>query len=88
MRKETYGLITFKSTSHALQGEQVLKDRNFVFKTIPTPRDVSTSCGLSLLFIEEDIDRIKELIEEGLINIDGLYRYIKSSEGSRAEKIL
>lgn len=88
MKKETYGLITFKSTNFALQGEQVFKDNNFVFKTIPTPRDVSTSCGLSLLFFEEDIDKAKDLIVEGYMSVDGLYRYSKSSEGNKVEKIL
>lgn len=88
MKKETYGLITFKSTNFALQGEQVFKDNNFVFKTIPTPRDVSTSCGLSLLFFEEDIDKAKDLIVEGHMSVDGLYRYSKSSEGNKVEKIL
>ena len=88
MNKEVYGLITFKSTNFALQGEQIFKENSLIFKTIPTPRDVSTSCGLSLLFLMDDIDKIKELIDEGHLNIDGLYRYSKSSEGSIAEKIL
>lgn len=88
MNKEVYGLITFKSTNFALQGEQVFNDNSFVFKTIPTPRDVSTSCGLSLLFLMDDIDMVKELIDEGHLNIDSMYRYSKSTKGSIAEKIL
>jgi len=87
-KEETYGLITFKSTNYALQGEEVFKDNKFTFKTIPTPRDVSTSCGLSLLFLLDDIDKVKELIDNGQISIDGIYRYTKSIKGSIAEKIL
>lgn len=88
MNKEIYGLVTFKSTNFALQGEQIFKDNDLVFKTIPTPREVSTSCGLSLLFLEEDIDRVKGLIDKGSLSIDSLYKYYKSSQGSKAEKIL
>ena len=88
MSNETYGLITFKSTNFALQGEQILKRENLTFKTIPTPRDVSTSCGLSLLFLIDDLDKIKDLITQRYINIDGLYKYTKSQDGSKAEKIL
>ncbi|MDR7869804.1 MAG: DUF3343 domain-containing protein [Tissierellaceae bacterium] len=88
MKSEVYGLITFKSTNYALQGEQVFKENNFVFKTIPTPRDVSTSCGLSLLFLVEDVDKAKELINQGILNIDGMFMYTKSTEGSNAEKIM
>ncbi|NLY46043.1 MAG: DUF3343 domain-containing protein [Tissierella sp.] len=88
MNKETYALITFKSTNFALLGEEIFKENSFVFKTIPTPRDVSTSCGLSLLFFVDDIDKVKKLISEGNLNIDSMYIYSKSSEGSFAEKIL
>lgn len=88
MNKEVYGLITFKSTSFALQTEEIFKDNEFIFKTIPTPRDVSTSCGLSLLFIADDIDKAINLIKENNINIDGLYKYTKSSEGNNVTKIL
>lgn len=88
MNKEIYGLITFKSTNFALQGEEILKDNDLTFKTIPTPRDVSTSCGLSLLFLEEDIDKVKKLIDQEILKIDSMYRYSKSSQGSRVEKIL
>lgn len=88
MSKEIYGLVTFKSTNFAMLGEEVFKENSFVFKTIPTPRDVSTSCGLSLLFLVDDIDKVKELINQGNLNIDNMYLYSKSSEGSFAEKIL
>lgn len=88
MVEETYGLVTFKSTNYALQGEQIFKENRLTFKTIPTPREVSTSCGLSLLFLVGDIEKIKELIEKGHLAIDGLYKYLKSSDGSKAEKIL
>ncbi len=88
MNKETYALITFKSTNYALQGEEIFREEKLTFKTIPTPRDVSTSCGLSLLFLLEDIDKVQKLIDMENISIDGLYKYTKSSEGSKAEKIL
>ncbi|MBC8590398.1 DUF3343 domain-containing protein [Wansuia hejianensis] len=88
MKREIYGLITFKSTHFALQGEVVFKDNNIVFKTIPTPREVSHSCGLALLFMVDDIDIVKNIIEKGLLQIDGLYRYTKDGHNSSAEKIL
>ena len=88
MNKEIYGLVTFKSTNFAILGEEVFKEKSLVFKTIPTPRDVSTSCGLSLLFLVDDIEKVKELINQGDLTIDNMYLYSKSSQGSFAEKIL
>lgn len=85
---EEYGLITFKSTQFALQGEAVFKEEDIHFKTIPTPRDVSHSCGLSLLFAIDDLERVKKLIENEKIDIDELYKYIKEGHRGKAEKIL
>lgn len=42
-------LITFPSVHYAIRAEKVLRDRGIESKTIPTPRDISASCGLSLL---------------------------------------
>lgn len=88
MKKEEYGLITFKSTHYALQAEEVLKDNNLAFKTIPTPREVSHSCGLALLFMLEDLEAIRSYIEKGQINFDGVFKYIKENQKSSAEKII
>lgn len=85
---EDYGLTTFKSTQFALQGETVLKDAGLIFKTIPTPREVSHSCGLALLFALDDVEKVKKLIEIQLLNIDGLYKYSKENHRAVAEKIL
>lgn len=86
MKKEEYALTTFKSTNYAIQAEKVLKKNDIVFKTIPTPREVSHSCGLSLLFDLESLDKVKEIIERDKIQIDGLYRFIKDGSRSTAEK--
>ena len=88
MKKEEYGLLTFKSTHLALQGEQIFKNNNLVFKTIPTPREVSYSCGLALLFIKDDIDKVEDMVNEGILNIDGLYKFIKEEHKNIAERVL
>lgn len=85
---EEYGLTTFKSTQGALQGESVLKEEEIIFKTIPTPREVSQSCGLSLLFALDDLEAVGKLIEEKKMDIDGLYKYTKENHRAKAEKIV
>lgn len=88
MNVEVYGLLTFKTTSLALEGEQMLKEKDISFKTIPTPRVVSHSCGLALLFAYDDIDNIKEMIEEDKIHMDNLYKFVKDKGNDKADKIL
>lgn len=87
MKKEEYGLSTFKSTHYAIQAEKILKENNIFFKTIPTPREVSHSCGLALLFTPESISKVKTLMENGDIQVDGLYKFIKDGHKTIAEKI-
>lgn len=88
MTKEIYGLITFKSTNYALQAEEVMKEAELVFKTIPTPREVSHSCGLAILFIFDDLDKVISHIESKRINQDNLFKFTKENHRNIAEKIL
>lgn len=88
MEKKEYALITFKSTHHAIGAEEIFQEKDMEFKTIPTPREVSHSCGLALLFSIEDLDRVKAIIESEKINMDSLYRYKKKDKNSEAEKII
>lgn len=85
---EDYGLITFESTQFALQAESVFKEEKLDFKTIPTPREVSHSCGLSLLIAFDEVEVAKKLILEKRINIDSLYKYSKERHKAKAKKIL
>lgn len=88
MKEEIYGVITFKSTHHTIQSEEFLKDKGLHFKTIPTPREITKSCGLAILFTLDDLNLVKDVIDEKSITIDSVYKYIKSRTNSSAEKII
>lgn len=88
MKKKEYTLITFESTHHAMAAEEVFKVEEMDFKTIPTPREVSHSCGLALLLALEDLQRVKNIIEEKNVSIDGLFKFTKDGGKSKANKIL
>ena len=63
MEKEFY-VIVFDSTHHAIQTEKRLKD-NFQIEVIPTPREITASCGLSIKFSHREYNEIiGELLEE------------------------
>ena len=88
MRAETYGVTTFKSTHYTIQAETVFKEKNIVFKTIPTPREITVSCGLAIIFSLDDFDKVKKIVEEKEANIDGVYKYIKDGVNSKAERLI
>lgn len=88
MRKENYGVTTFKSTHHAIQAEGVFKENGISFKTIPTPREITVSCGLAIIFALDDMDKVKEMVSSDKLLIDSIYNYIKDGVNSKAEKII
>ena len=87
MRDRQFGVITFKSTNHAIKGESVFKNENIKFRTIPTPREVTHSCGLAIKFELKDIDLAKKIVEENNLDIEGIFKVIKNSKGNFTEKI-
>ncbi|WP_129599839.1 DUF3343 domain-containing protein [Anaerophilus nitritogenes] len=69
MFSQEFYIISFESTHHAIQTEIKLK-KNFSIETIPTPREISASCGLSIKFpCEKLIDILDELGKE-IENVD------------------
>lgn len=87
MEKETKAVTTFKSTHYAIQAEGVFKENNISFKTIPTPREITYSCGLAIMFELEDMEKVKKLVEKEELSIDSLYKYTKRTS-EPVEKIL
>ena len=64
-----YGVILFHTNSSAMQAEAVLLRAKQEIKLIPTPRELSSDCGISLRFpwnmkseIEANLDRARVFI--------------------------
>lgn len=57
-----YVLITFESTHEAIKIEKALRDLDV--EMIPTPRQLSASCGLSLKTYVEDLENIQVILGE------------------------
>jgi hypothetical protein len=58
-----YYLITFANTHSALTAQKYLQDK-LIFQTIPTLREISASCGISLKIKSADYDQMNEYINE------------------------
>ncbi len=87
MENNAKAVTTFMSTHYAIQAEGVFRENNISFKTIPTPREITYSCGLALMFELEDVDKVKELVDKEELSIDSLYKYRKRT-ANPVEKIL
>ncbi len=45
-----YMVAIFKSVSHAMKAERILKERCVPFKLIPVPKHISSDCGVCIRF--------------------------------------
>ena len=79
MENEKYLLLTFNTVNHTMQLEKELKTLNKKIKTIPTPREVSRSCGLAILMDESDLDTVKQLKSEGK-SVDFVWVFEKTKD--------
>jgi hypothetical protein len=66
-------LVTFDSTNFAMQAESQLKVENMELQVIPTPREITRSCGLSIKTSIDNMDEVKKLNDNGKIKIKSMY---------------
>lgn len=58
-----YGVVLFHTTTSALRAEKVLKNAGLEVKLIPTPRELSSDCGISLRFDFKMHDQVIQGLE-------------------------
>ena len=88
MDNKEFGIITFEGTQHAIKAESDLMNKDIKTKTIPTPRDITLSCGLAIRVDLSDIDKIKGLYKNGDLKFKNLYSLSESAQGRLLKKIV
>ncbi|MBE0661703.1 MAG: DUF3343 domain-containing protein [Bacteroidales bacterium] len=57
-----YHIFTFSSTHHVLKAEKLLISRGIKHEIIPTPKNISSDCGMSIR-ISPDISEPKTIAD-------------------------
>lgn len=65
-----YGVILFHTTSEAFEAERAVADANLDYRLIPTPRELSSDCGISLQFPWESEDAVRCVLEDNSVDFD------------------
>ncbi len=73
LKADKYFTITFPTTHNALHAEKVLDECGVSFLVVPTPREISAGCGLSIRFFEDSLFLILEKFHSGGIVFSNLY---------------
>lgn len=58
------GIVLFHTTTAALRAEKVAQKGGLKVKLIPTPRELSSDCGIALRFELDDRKTIEQLLED------------------------
>ena len=66
----TYGAVLFHTTSSAMQAEKLLIREGYSIKLIPTPRELSSDCGIAVRFDWSECQRFKSVLETAGVEID------------------
>jgi len=69
-----YCVALFYSTSLAIRAEKIAKDVGMDVKLIPTPRHLSSDCGVALRFSTKDKDAIIKAFEKANLDYDRISR--------------
>ncbi len=63
MITEIKSYVLFPSHTDGLALESILKKRKLKYTIVPTPRELSKCCGISIMISPEDTDTVKELLQ-------------------------
>jgi len=67
-----YGVTLFHTTSSAMAAEKTLIKEGFSIKLIPTPRQFSSDCGISLRFRWENRPDVETILQRGNIDYEAI----------------
>ena len=69
-----YGVVLFYTTSAAMRAEKILMKENLAVKLIPTPRELSSDCGIALRFDWKQAESARNALDEARVETAGIHQ--------------
>ena len=86
-KNDGFYVMVFNSTNHSMQTEKKAKEL-FRVTVIPTPRELTNDCGLTIKFLDNDIAAIKEFHKTLTVPADVYFLSNEKTNGKRkVEKV-
>lgn len=81
-------IAVFGNRNHTMQFASYLKRLGIRCKTINTPRELTVSCGISIVFLERDLQRVRGVIYQlKLSSYLGMYLVLSDNVFTKYKKI-
>ncbi len=85
--REGFFAMVFMATGDTIKTEQEAK-KEFQTAIIPTPREISKSCGLAIRFAESDGEQLEEFYERVEVPCDLYFLSDRRDNGKREASLL
>jgi hypothetical protein len=72
----------FHTTTSAIRGEKVLKKAGLTVKLVPTPRELSSDCGIALHIEAAQVGSASELLAAGKVEAELHYLEVNRKHDS------
>ena len=72
--EDSYCVVTFQITQHALIFEKNMKELGYVVKLMPVPRQVSSSCGTAAKIPCDKKQEILDICKDKDLPIEGFHK--------------
>jgi len=63
-------VLIFRSSHEVMKAERILREKMFKCEIIPTPKEISSECGMSIRIDEDICNRAEKLIKSYRINFE------------------
>lgn len=77
-------IMVFNNTHEAMAAEKLMETENIKVMVMPTPTYITKSCGISLRFNEESVEKIDNLIKDEKVKFKNVY--YRDEEGFKIYK--
>ena len=77
-------IVSFNSTQYAMRADKLIRESNITSTTLPTPREITASCGISIRFLKEDLEKVSSILKDNSVEFKGIY-HIKRLENGQKE---
>ncbi len=76
-------IVSFNSTHHAIKTDKILSQSGVTSTTLPTPREITASCGISIRFLFNNIEKVNKILKENDIEYKGIFKITRLEDGKR-----
>ena len=76
-------IVSFNSTHHAMRTDKLLGENSVTSTTLPTPREIGASCGISIRFLKDDLEKIKSILDDNAVEFKGIYHIKRLENGQK-----